>query len=110
MNAQDDAVRDAERSALPTGVSDEARRYLAGLVEARAAGRPSYPPQDDVEGWLRHVAEVDEWFRELVVGDAPPTGGEVREIAGVTTYVQRGRGPELDDGPVVLDLHGGALV
>ncbi|MEN5074920.1 alpha/beta hydrolase [Isoptericola cucumis] len=94
---------------LPTSVSAGARTYLAGLRDARAAsGPPTYPAPDDRAGWLRHVAEVDDWFRTAVVGDDLP-GGEERDVAGVPVHVQH---PEAADplGPVVLDLHGGALL
>ncbi|MFC7879023.1 alpha/beta hydrolase [Isoptericola sp. NPDC057391] len=93
---------------LPTSVSAQARRYLAGLAADRA-GRPrAYPAPDDRGGWLRHVAEVDEWFRTVVPAGLPVRSAD-RVVAGVTTYVQVPEGAE-PDGPVVLDLHGGGLV
>ena len=109
---------------LPTSVSAEARTYLAGLLDARAtAGPRRYPAPDDHEGWLRHVAEVDAWFRTAVVrddragderpGDERPVDerpvDEERDVAGVPVHVQRPDGAD-PHGPVALDLHGGALV
>ena len=93
---------------LPTSVSDEARRHLAGLAAGRADGPAVYPAPDDRDGWVRHVAEVDAWFRTVVRSDLPVATSQ-REIGGVTTHVQVPAGAD-PDGPVVLDLHGGALV
>ncbi|GAA1737059.1 hypothetical protein GCM10009809_35340 [Isoptericola hypogeus] len=106
----DDAARRAPGTVLPTSVSDAARRYLTGLAEARAAGpRAAYPAPGDLDGWLRHVADVDVWFRSAVLRDGPPAEGSERDVAGVTTHVVAAGRAE-DDGPVVLDLHGGALL
>lgn len=94
---------------LPASVSDEARRYLAGLAATRPAEPRAYPAPDDRAAWLRLVAEVDEWFRTVVVRDGLPVSTRERDVAGVTTYVQRPEGAD-PDGPVALDLHGGGLL
>ncbi|MFC8599494.1 alpha/beta hydrolase [Isoptericola sp. NPDC057191] len=100
---------------LPTSVSAEARRYLAGLAAARPAEPRPYPAPDDRAGWSRLVAEVDEWFRTVVVRDGLPVRTTERRVAGVPTYVQVPDGAAADDAdavdaPVVLDLHGGGLL
>jgi acetyl esterase/lipase len=91
-------------------VSDAAREYLAGLAAARPAAPRDYPAPGDREGWRRHVAEVDAWFRAAVVRGGLPVVGERRDVAGVPVHVQAPREAAARSGPVVLDLHGGALV
>ncbi|MFE6970386.1 alpha/beta hydrolase fold domain-containing protein [Isoptericola sp. NPDC057653] len=94
---------------LPTSVSPAARRHLDRLAASRPARPRAFPAPDDREGWLRHVAEADEWFRAAVRLDHLPPADEVRQVGSAVAYVQRAHDAD-PDGPVVLDLHGGGLL
>ncbi|SEO77403.1 alpha/beta hydrolase [Trujillonella endophytica] len=91
---------------VPTSVSEQAQQALA--VPRQPA---SYPAPDDVEGWERHVAQMDAFVRDRFFAVELPADVDEELIAGVPTYVARAQGAPADDGgPVYLDIHGGALI
>lgn len=91
---------------IPTSVSEQAQQFLA--VPKRSS---SYPALDDVEGWERYAAAMDDFVRTRFPRGELPVDVDEEEIGGVRTYVARAQGAPADDGgPVYLDIHGGALI
>jgi acetyl esterase/lipase len=92
---------------VPTTVSPQAQQFLA--VNARRTGLS--PALDDVDGWLRQIAESDKYIVERYGGREFPLAVDDTEIAGVHTFVLRARDvPDGPQTPVYLDIHGGALI
>jgi acetyl esterase/lipase len=97
----------ARRLPPPVHASEAARAMLASPP---ALMPPSYPADDDIVAWRAHIAEVNSM---LIAAMRPMTDGlpvETRRdtIAGVPVFHARPRDAS-DDGPVFLDMHGGAL-
>ncbi|WP_033291460.1 alpha/beta hydrolase [Amycolatopsis jejuensis] len=86
-------------------VSEAARKFLQHPRRIM-----TFPPRDDVAGWLRLVEEQDAYIMESFAGVTLPVTADDTEVAGVRTYVVRGPGiPDSDQTPIYLDLHGGGL-
>ncbi len=101
---------------VPPTVSPHAQAVMAAgsaMVAERLANPAVYPPLDDAAGWKARIAEMD---AAIVTGFASgaldiPTTVEAREIAGVHVNVVTPEGVDAgDDAPIVLDIHGGALI
>jgi acetyl esterase/lipase len=101
---------------VPTSVSDHARAVMeAGCagVPDRLANPPELPALDDAEAWRERIHMTDEMmvfaFADRV--DQSTFRYEERNVAGVQVVEITPHGaPTGDDAPVLLDIHGGALV
>lgn len=90
----------------PSSISEEAQRFLSNPFLERTP----YPDLDDTEAWLELVKAGDAALVEML-GPEPPVVCDLREIAGVPTYVIRAEDtPDDPSTPVYLDIHGGALI
>ncbi len=91
---------------VPVGLSAQAHEVLARPLPAPMA----FPELTDTEEWLRHIEQVDRQIAGMFPADLP-VHVEETSLGGVHTYVLRADStPEEDGGPILLDLHGGALV
>lgn len=95
----------------PAALSPEARAILAQPRPTVTGG--DYPAQTDKDGWRRLIASRDKANADLTAPYAARLKSDVeaRTMGGVPIYVgtpQAGR--LLDSRPVVLDIHGGALI
>ncbi|MQW74302.1 alpha/beta hydrolase fold domain-containing protein [Nocardioides sp. dk4132] len=94
----------------PAGLSAAARAALA-----RPLGEPvPEPALDDVAGWRRYAETLDELTTAALAVRQPPAE-ELRatrvEIAGAAAYeLVPAHVPAPEAAPVVVDLHGGAMV
>jgi acetyl esterase/lipase len=92
---------------MPTHISPQAQAMLA-----RGAGEP-FPtlPPDDLEGWRKAIAVMDENVLARTAG-WPVADASVEEIQvdGVHVYVITPKGSGEDDARVFLDIHGGAFI
>ncbi len=72
--------------------------------------RDAFPAPDDVDGWLALVRDVDAdiMARQRALGAFPVTS-VLDAMGGVPTYVLTPHEADAD-GPIVLDVHGGALI
>ena len=98
----------------PAVVPPPAPRFLS---EAARAGLEvpivvaQYPALDDRAGWEQWVAQTDAFVTDMLSGMPPLADSELRDVAGVPTYVITPKGTPVDeDAPVYLSIHGGALV
>jgi acetyl esterase/lipase len=94
---------------IPAHLSEAARQFLAQPpVQA-----PPLPKPDDTDGWLRLVAQTDGYIRTWLADHAlpSPVAAQDTQVAGVHTFILRPEGnPATDEGPIYLDIHGGALL
>lgn len=90
----------------PTSVSPEAQAFLA----TPPSGHPPYPAADDVDGWLEHQRRSDGNILGFLGGIDLPVEVTERSFGDARAYVIRGHEVDGTDGPVYLDIHGGALV
>ena len=90
----------------PRFLSDAARAVLeVPIVPAQ------YPALDDRAAWERWVEQTDAMVAEMLSGMPSLADSELRDVAGVPTYViTPPNAPVGDDAPVYLSIHGGALV
>jgi acetyl esterase/lipase len=101
---------------VPRSVSDEARQVMAAGcagVASRLATPPQLPASDDLEGWRARVATMDELMVLAFRGRVDDTAAGVieRDVDGVRVYEITPNGaPTGERAPVLLDIHGGALV
>lgn len=93
------------RPTPPSSISVEAQKFLE---EDLLSDDPD-PALDDVEGWMARVALGDAFITERFGGIELPVTGSREDVGGVPTYVLRSEEAD-DDGPVYLDIHGGALI
>jgi epsilon-lactone hydrolase len=91
---------------VPRSVSEQAQRFLA--QETGAAG--TTPPLDDVDGWLKRIAETDRYIVQRFAGIELPVSVKDTEIAGVHTFILRRHDVPEDATAVYLDIHGGGLI
>src|SRR5579863_2709351 len=97
---------------LPTSISPEALRYLAGP--------PAYgddnPPTDltDTEAWLVYVESRNDVVAKALGAVMPvdlPVERSAFDLNGVITHVIRPTFvPDEPDTPIYLDIHGGGLI
>ncbi|MFN8027150.1 MAG: alpha/beta hydrolase [Acidimicrobiia bacterium] len=99
---------------VPTSISEQAQAALRAavpIVHERLANPEVSPPLDDAEAWRARNAATDAHIVSMFEGRAPDVDWELREIAGVPVFEIRPDGADLsDDGPILYDIHGGALV
>ena len=99
----------ARRIPVPASVSPLAREHLA-----RAVISPDivYPALDDLEGWRRHVAQLDAQIMPYLQMLTPPGEARVDEqrICGVPCFLVTPAQIEGDPRAVVFDMHGGGLI
>jgi monoterpene epsilon-lactone hydrolase len=94
------------RPPVPTSVSEQAQQFLATY----SSPAPTWPALDDVDGWLRRIAETDKFLAGRIRGFEFPVAADDTDIAGVRTFVLRADDvPDGPETPVYLDIHGGAL-
>jgi len=90
----------------PSFLSDAAREGL----EVPIVRLPS-PALDDVAGWTAMLAQTDAMVAQMLAGMALPMASELRQIGGVPTFVVTPEGaPSGEGSPVLLSIHGGALI
>lgn len=93
----------------PGFLSDAAR---AGLEQPIVPTQ--YPSLNDRPGWEQWVSRTDAMVAEMLSGMPQLADSELRDIAGVPTYVltpkDTAAGDATDDAPVYLTFHGGALI
>lgn len=101
----------SRRVPIPTGISEQAQRYLA----APPAYGDEIEPTDlsDTDAWLRYIESRDAVITSVVGGmiaDLPLQRSSF-DLDGVQTHVLRpDHVPDSDDTPIYLDIHGGALI
>ncbi len=92
---------------IPGSVSEQAQKFLSEPF----LPRQERPALDDTEGWIRQIQEGDKYLLERFRSQELPVDWEEKEIAGVRTFVIRpGQVAAGAEGPVYLDIHGGALI
>ena len=100
------------RPPAPTGISEQAQHYLDNPQPYGGATHPT--DTTDTEGWLRYVEAQDAQLVEAIsrwLPADPPVQCHEQDVDGVQTYVIRPNHiPEGEDGPLYLEIHGGALV
>jgi monoterpene epsilon-lactone hydrolase len=93
---------------MPTHISPQAQAMLA-----RGPGEP-FPdlPLDDLDGWRKKIAEMDENVLVMTAGIRAAVDATVEEIDvdGTLVYVITPKGIGEDDRRVFLDVHGGAFI
>ena len=97
----------AKDLSVPAHLSPVAHAYLT--PQPRSLG---YPAQDDKAGWRAYVAAVDQSVLPLlshISGQADVSVYE-RDADGARVYDIIPAGVDGDSGPVILDIHGGALI
>ena len=101
---------------VPETVSSHARAAMAAgsaMVADRLAHPQAMPALDDAAAWKARIAEMD---TAIVTGFAAsaadlPASVEATRIADVDVFVITPEGADAgDDAPVLLDIHGGALI
>ena len=101
---------------IPHSVSDEASQVMAAGcagVAARLATPPQLPAPDDLEGWRTRVAIMDEFMVLAFSGRVDDSAADTTEqdVDGVPVYeITPHAAPTAAGAPVLLDIHGGALV
>lgn len=95
------------RLSPPRSISPQAQAALAGGVPHELI----FPDPDDVEGWKRHIAEVNAQLPSAYSKFENITG-ETRsyEIDGVPVVATGPPEPIGGDRRIILDVHGGALI
>ncbi|TWG98596.1 acetyl esterase/lipase [Nocardioides sp. J9] len=104
-------ARGGRRPPAPPGLSPEARDYLEKNRDF--PDPPPWPPLEDRAAWRELVDTTDRDLRPLFEALYPGERLEHRELepGGVPTYELRPRGLQpTPDEPLVLQLHGGALL
>jgi len=91
----------------PAHLSDVAKAYLMPRP-----GGMAYPALDDKPGWLAYVKAVDESIIPLLSQIGTHFAGQVteRDADGARVFDIVPEGVAADTGPIVLDIHGGALI
>ena len=90
----------------PGFLSDAARTGLEQPIVPT-----QYPSPNDRAGWEQWVGQMDAMVTEMLSGMPAFADSELRDIAGVPTYVLTPKNAEaVLDAPVYLTFHGGALV
>ncbi|MFC4595837.1 alpha/beta hydrolase fold domain-containing protein [Sphingobium tyrosinilyticum] len=91
---------------VPAHLSAEAQSSL--MVPPR---RINYPPLEDKAAWKAYVAASDQMVLQMLGGDAVP-GVETsdQQIDGVPVFVSRPIEQGWRERPILLDIHGGALI
>lgn len=101
------------RPRAPLSVSEQAQRALNALPPFDEAQQPE-PDLDDIQGWLRWVEARETAGRDMLLPLMPPEHRLARpqvELGGVPTYVLRpSHVTEDSTAPIVIELHGGALI
>jgi acetyl esterase/lipase len=101
---------------VPTSVSDDAQAAIAAgsaAVPERLAHAPELPALDDPEAWRARIRVTDELMVLAFAGrvDERTLTSTHLDIAGVPVVeIVPDGAPTGDDAPVLLDIHGGALV
>jgi acetyl esterase/lipase len=101
---------------VPTSISARARAVMeAGCanVPDRLANQPELPAPTDKEAWRARIATTDELMVLAFAGrvDESAFRFDEREVAGVRVHEITPRDASRGEtGPVLLDIHGGALV
>jgi epsilon-lactone hydrolase len=101
---------------VPHSVSAEAQAVMAAGcagVAARLESPPQLPDPSDVEAWRARIAATDELMVFAFSGRVDEETIDVAEhsVDGVHVYeITPHGGPVGDTAPVLLDIHGGALV
>lgn len=100
------------RPPAPTSVSAEAQEFLAVASTFDSSGA-AYPDLEDTDGWLALVEQMDgltRGFYQRALPSEEALERELIDVAGVPTYALRPTGVERGaEGPIFVDLHGGAL-
>jgi monoterpene epsilon-lactone hydrolase len=101
---------------VPHSVSAEAQSVMAAGcagVAARLESPPQLPDPSDLEGWRARIATTDELMVFAFSGRVDEETIDVaeRDVDGVHVYeITPHDAPVGDSAPVLLDIHGGALV
>jgi epsilon-lactone hydrolase len=101
---------------VPQSVSTEAQATMvAGCagVATRLESPPDLPGRSDLDGWRERVAVMDELMVLAFEGRVDASAFDVteRNVDGVHVYEITPYGaPDGDGSPMLLDIHGGALV
>lgn len=92
---------------IPSSISPEAQAQLA----AKGMSSPPWPDLNDIDGWRRTIALMDEVGATALSMLCHATGADVAEADadGARVYVITPRERALD-GLVYIDIHGGSLV
>jgi epsilon-lactone hydrolase len=91
----------------PTSVSEQAQRFLS----QRYLYDGPRPAPDDVDGWLQLIAGIDQGIAVRLGELQLPVATLEEEFGGVRTFVHRALDvPDVPEGPVYLNFHGGALI
>ena len=116
-DASPDGTLHLERTVrVPETVSPHAQAAMAAgsaLVADRLAHPQPMPALDDAAAWKARIAEMD---NAIITGFAAsaadlPASVEATRIADVDVFVITPAGADAgDDAPVLLDIHGGALI
>ncbi|MFC5827232.1 alpha/beta hydrolase [Nonomuraea insulae] len=94
---------------IPAHLSEAARQFLT----QPPTQAPALPKRDDTDGWLRLIEQTNGYIRTWLADHALPAPVAVQDthIADIHTYVLRAESdPATDEGPIYLDIHGGALL
>jgi acetyl esterase/lipase len=99
---------------VPGSVSAPAQQYLAtATAAARQSAAGVLPALGDLEGWRTYVRFGDAHFLERLesLARGVPAKVETTAVHDVPVFVVTPEGaPDGEDAPVLLDIHGGALV
>ncbi len=113
---EDRTLRLTRSIPVPVSVSPHAQAVIAAgcaSVPARPASPPTFPPINDVAAWKDRIEQMDEAVVSLFEPRADAIGAKVEQIqiGAVDVYVIEPPGIEVGDhSPILLDIHGGALV
>jgi len=113
---EDGTLRLTRSIPVPVSVSAHAQAVIAAgcaSVRARLASPPTFPPLDDVAAWKDRIEQMDDAVVSLFRARADAIGAKVEQIqiGAVDVYVIEPPGIEIgDDAPILLDIHGGALI
>ncbi len=113
---EDRTLRLTRSIPVPVSVSPHAQAVIAAgcaSVPARLASPPIFPPINDVAAWKDRNPDMDQAVVSLFGSRADAIGAKVEQIqiGAVDVYVIEPPGIEVgDDSPILLDIHGGALV
>src|SRR5215218_6757243 len=107
------ATTQRRRPPAPVSISEQAQQFLNTASPFDQVQQPE-PYPDDTQGWLRWVATREAPGREMLSTLTPPDHLLARtevELDGVPTYVLRpNHVAEDSEAPIVLEIHGGALI
>ncbi len=97
----------ARNISVPLFLSDVARAYLVPQQ-----GKVPYPAIDDKTGWQEYVTGVEQSILPMLRQMSAQAQAQVEERSanGARVFDILPSGVSADSGPIVLDIHGGALI